>query len=205
MFRRLLVLSALYLLSLTASASQLVRLEVDHRADIYEIRVEMEVDAPAEAVRAILTDYTHLDRLNASITTSEVVGTSRDGAIRVLTRFRNCVLFFCMDLQKVEDVTEDDQGRILVAMVPGSSSFRSGHASWEIRDTGNRSRVIHYAKLEPDLWIPPWMGTAILKNTLRQEILESFESLDCLARNQCEQHSSGDSRMDDRNDVTYEM
>ncbi|MGB7933766.1 MAG: SRPBCC family protein [Gammaproteobacteria bacterium] len=204
MFRKLLVLSALHLLSLAANASQLVRLEVDQRADVYEIRVEMEVDAPAEAVRAVLTDYANLDRLNASITTSKVVGTSHDGAVRVLTRFKNCVLFFCMDIQKVEDVTEDDQGRILVAMVPGSSNFRSGHASWEVRSTGNRSRVIHYAKLEPDLWIPPWIGTAILKNTLRQEILESFDSLDCLARNQCGQNS-GDSRGDRRDDLIYEM
>jgi hypothetical protein len=204
MYRKLFVLFILHWLTLTANASQLVRLEVDQRADVYEIRVEMEVDAPAEAVRAILTDYANLDRLNASITASEVVGTNHGGAVRVLTRFRNCVLFFCMNIQKVEDVTEDNQGRILVAMVPGSSNFRSGHASWEVRSTGNRSRVIHHAKLEPDLWIPPWMGTAILKNTLRQEILESFENLDCLARDQCEQHP-GNSSVDDRNDVTYEM
>ena len=204
MFRKLLALSALHALSLTANASQLVRLEVDQRADIYEIRVEMEVDAPAEAVRAILTDYANLDRLNASITASEVVGTNHEGAVRVLTRLRNCILFFCMDIQKVEDVTEDHQGRILVAMVPGSSNFRSGHASWEVRSTGNRSRVIHHAKLEPDLWIPPWMGTAILKNTLRQEIQESFENLDCLARNLCAQNS-GAASTDGRDNVTYEM
>ena len=204
MLRKLLALSTLHLLSLTANASQLVLLEVDQRSDIYEIRVEMEVDAPAEDVRAILTDYANLDRLNPSITASKVVGTSRDGAVRVLTRFKNCILFFCMDIQKVEDVTEDNRGRILVVMVPGSSNFRSGHASWEVRSTGNRSRIIHHAKLEPDLWIPPWMGTAILKNTLRQEILESFENLDCLARSQCAQ-DSGDSKVDSRDDVTYEM
>jgi hypothetical protein len=189
MFQKLLVVSALHVLSLTANASQLVRLDVDRRADVYEIRVEMEVDAPAEDVRAILTDYANLDRLNASITTSKIIGTEHNGAVRVLTRMENCILFFCMKMQKVEDVTEDEQGRILVTMVPDSSNFRSGQASWEVRSTGNRSRVIHYAKLEPDIWIPPWMGTAILKNTLRQEILESFESLDCLARNQCEQNS----------------
>ena len=204
MFQKLLVLFALHVLSLTANASQLLRLEVDHKADIYEIRVEMEVDAPAETVRTILTDYANLDRLNASITTSEIVGTEHNGAVRVLTRMENCILFFCMNIQKVEDVTEDDQGRILVAMVPDSSSFHSGLASWEIRDTGNTTHVIHHAKLEPDILIPPLMGTAVIKNTLRREILESFENLDCLARNRCEQNSSN-SGMDSGDDVMHEM
>ena len=44
----------------------------------------------------------------------------------------------------------------------------------------------------------------VLKNTLRQEILESFENLDCLARNQCVQNS-GDSWVDSEDDLTYEM
>jgi len=186
MLRKLLVLSALYLYALSAHAAQIVRLEVDQRADIYEIRVEMVINAPAEAVRSILTDYANLDRLNGSITTSRIIGTDRNGTVRVLTRMENCILFFCMDLQKVEDVMEDEQGRILVAMVPDSSSFRSGQAVWEVQDTGGQiTRVIHHAELEPDLWIPPWMGTAILKNSLRSKILESFEKLDCLARHEC--------------------
>jgi Polyketide cyclase / dehydrase and lipid transport len=204
MIRKLLVLSAMPLLCLTANASQLIRLEVTQQADYYEIRLEMEVDAPADTVRDILTDYANLDRLNASITSSKVVGVNQNGAVRVLTRLRNCILFFCMNLQKVEDVTEDDHGRILVAMVPDSSNFRSGFATWEVRSTGNRSRVIHYAKLEPDLWIPPWLGTAILKNTLRQEILESIENIDCLARNQCEQKPVN-TRVCIRDDHAYEM
>jgi hypothetical protein len=174
---------------LSAHASQLIRLEVDQQADIYEIRVEMLIHAPADSVRAILTDYTNLDRLNASITSSRVIDGERDGATRVLTRIENCILFFCKKLQKVEDVTEDDQGRILVSMVPDSSSFRYGQASWELHDSGGTTRVIHHARLEPDIWIPPWMGTAILKDALRREILESFETLDCLARKQCVNYS----------------
>lgn len=204
MFQKLLVFSTLHLLSLTVNASQLVRLEVDQKADIYEIRVEMEVDAPAENVRAILTDYANLDRLNASITTSKILGTEHNGTVRVLTRMENCILFFCVNVQKVEDGTEDEQGRILVAIVPDSSDFRSGHASWEVRSKGNRSHVIHYAKVEPDILIPPLMGTAAVKNTLRREIRESLENLDCLARNQCEKNS-GLSRGDSWDDHMHDM
>lgn len=204
MFQKTFVLSLLLLLPLRADASQLVQLDVKQKANIYEIRVEMEVDAPADNVRAILTDYANLDRLNASITSSEVIDTEHNGAVRVRTRMQNCILFFCMNLQKVEDVIEDEHGRILVTIVPNSSNFRSGHALWEVRSMGDRTRVIHQAKLEPDLWIPPWMGTAILKDTLRKEITESFETLDCLARTRCEQNTNR-STMEDWDEFIYEM
>ena len=180
--------AVLGLFSLTANASQLVRLEVDQHANSYTVYVVMELDAPAEKVRAILTDYAHLDRLNASITASEITDAKDDGTVRVLTRFENCILFFCLTVQRVEDITEDVQGRILVALVPDASSFRSGQASWEVKSTGSGSRVIHRATLDPDFWLPPWIGTAILKATLRREIRASFENLECLTRTNALSH-----------------
>jgi hypothetical protein len=204
MKRKMTILLLLQLFMLSAHASQLVRLVVDQKADIYEIQVEMMVDAPAENIRAILTDYANLDRLNESITSSRIIDGEHGGAVRVLTRIENCILFFCKILQKVEDVTEDDHGRILVSLVPNSSNFRSGEATWELQDSGDSTRVIHHARLEPDLWIPPWIGTAILKDTLRREIIESFETLDCLARKQCVKQSEKP-LADNRTDLAYEM
>ena len=168
--------------SLTSNASQLVRLDVDQHANSYTVYVVMELDASAEKVRAILTDYAHLGRLNTSITASEITDARDDGTVRVLTRFKNCILFFCLTVQRVEDIIEDVHGRILLTLVPDASSFRSGQASWEVKSTGSGSRVIHHATLEPDFWLPPWIGTTILKATLRREIRASFENLECLTR-----------------------
>ena len=180
--RKTLLAVVMGLLSLTAHASQLVRLDVDQKANGYAVFVVMELDAPAEKVRALLTDYAHLDRLNGSITASKIIDARDDGTLRVLTRFKNCIVFFCMTVQRVEDITEDTQGRILVALVPEVSSFRSGQASWEVTSIGSGSRVIHREILEPDFWLPPWIGTNILKATLRREIRASFENLECLTR-----------------------
>jgi len=185
MYRQIVVLLAAHLIAQAASASHLVRLDVDRQADRYVISVEMVVDAPLDNVRAILTDYGTLARLNASITSSGVIGNERDGSVRVLTRIQNCLLFFCRGLQIVEDVTEDEHGRIQRSVVPESSSFRSGHASWELLGSGDTTRVIHHAQLDPDFWIPPWLGRVIVIDTLRREILASFKTLDCLARHNC--------------------
>ena len=51
------------------------------------------------------------------------------------------------ELQKVEDVTEDDHGRILLSVVPNSSNFRSAEASWELQDSGGSTLVIHHARV----------------------------------------------------------
>lgn len=196
MLKELIAFSALGLLALTVEASQLLRLDVSQHADIYEVHVEMEFDAPAENIRALLTDYNNLDRLNASITSSEIIDAQRQDALAVRTRIRNCVLLFCMNVQKVEHVSEDAQGRIITVIDPARSNFRSGHGYWEVRRIGSRTRVVHHARLEPDLWIPPWMGTAILKDTLRRELRESFENLDCLANDRCENGRHADRSFD---------
>lgn len=171
---------------LTAMPSQIVRLHVDQQADVYNVHVEMSIDAPAERVRRILTDYGNLERLSRSITSSRIIDSASGDSVRVVTRFRKCVLFFCMNLQKVEDISEDRDGRIIVAMVPDASSFRSGHASWEVQSTDGGSRVIHHARLEPDLQLPAWLGPSIIKKTLLKELQESFENIECLSRFDCD-------------------
>jgi hypothetical protein len=182
MLKQLVAFSILGALALTADASQLVRLDVDLDSGVYEVHVEMEFDAPAEYIRYLLTDFENLGRLNASITGSEIIRTAQPDVVRVRTEIRNCFLFFCTKIQKVEDVSEDAAGRIISVIDPGTSNFRNGMATWEISGLGNRSRVIHHARLEPDIWVPPWIGTAILKDALRREIRNSFENIDDMSR-----------------------
>jgi hypothetical protein len=185
MCRKLFLLLGGFVVSQTVAASHMVRLDVQQQADRYVISAEMVVDAPVDSVRAILTDYATVGRLSDSITGSRVIGSQRDGGLRVLTTIRNCILFFCRDLRIVEDVVEDEQGRILRSVVPEASSFRSGQASWQLVGAGDTTRIVHHAQLEPDFWIPAWVGRVMVIDTLRREILSSFEKLDCLARHHC--------------------
>jgi carbon monoxide dehydrogenase subunit G len=200
MIRNRVLLLGLYLLSLNANASQLVRLEVDQQDKVYTVYVEMDVDAPADAVLAVLTDYRQLHRLSDSITDSEVIAAGNDGVVRVQTRIVNCVLFFCMNMQKVEDITAHSNGRITAAMVPGASDFRSGEAMWQVKSTGSGSRIIHQARLEPDMWIPSWMGDSIVKDSLRQELQQSFNNLECLMRAECMREAEAMQNHDDDRD-----
>lgn len=187
--KRWMVIAGLCIISLGANASQLIRLEVEQKDDVYNVYVEMDVDAPVEAVLAVLTDYEKLNRLSDSIIDSKIINSRNENVVRVQTQIENCVLFFCMDIKKVEDVIEDKNGRITASVVADSSDFRSGHAVWEVKSTAHGSRVIHTASLEPDISIPAWMGASIVKSSLRQELRQSFKNLECLSRTDCTQEA----------------
>ena len=187
MMKQWMVAAGFCVISLGANASQLIRLDVEHKDDVYNVYVEMDVNASAEAVLAILTDYENLSRLSDSIVESKIIDSTNENVTRVQTRIQNCLLFFCMGIKKVEDVTEDNNGRITVAMVADSSDFRSGHAVWEVKNIAHGSRIIHQARLEPDIALPSWMGAAIVKKSLRKELRQSFENLECLSRIECTQ------------------
>jgi len=181
MSKHLIATALLVCQSLTVQASRLVQLDVEQHASVYYIHAEMVFDALPGRVRSILTDYDNLGRLNPSITASRVIAARDDGARRVLTRFEHCVLVFCVDLQKVEDISEDEQGRLRMVMVPDASSFRSGLALWDIQRTGSGSRVTLHARLEPEAALPAWLGTGIVRHALRREVRVCFENLATLA------------------------
>ena len=85
--------AGLYFLSLNTHASQTIRLELEQYDKVYDVYVEMDVNAPAEAVLAILTDYETLNRLSDSILDSKIINTNQDNVTRVQTHIENCVLF----------------------------------------------------------------------------------------------------------------
>ena len=199
--KQCIVIAGLWFITLSANASQLIRLEVEQEDDVYNVYVEMDVDAPVEAVLAVLTDYEQLNRLSDSIIDSKIINSEDENVVRVQTQIENCVLFFCMDIKKVEDVIADKNGRITASVVADSSDFRSGQAVWEVKSTAHGSRVIHTARLEPDISIPSWMGASIVKSSLRQELRQSFSNLECLSRTDCMQETD---EMQYTNDVTEE-
>jgi hypothetical protein len=181
MSRTLIAAVILVCQSLPVQADRLVQLEVDPQDAGYYVHAEMVFEAPPGRIRAILTDYDNLDRLNPSITDSRVIAYRDNGARRVLTRFEHCVLVFCVHLQKVEDISEDELGRLHMIMVPGESNFRSGLALWDIQRSGSGSRVILHARVEPETRLPAWLGAGIVKRALRREIRVCFENLENLA------------------------
>ncbi|MBA2491162.1 MAG: SRPBCC family protein [Gammaproteobacteria bacterium] len=162
-------------------ASEVKQLDVEHHDGIYKITMTFSVAAPLSPVRAMLTDYAHLSALNSAIVESEVLPPTDQNATRVRTRTKDCILFLCADITRVEDVTSDGAGGFRATIVPGLSDMKSGLARWRFQSKKQVTRIRFEARMEPDFWIPPLIGPLLIKHRLRTHLEETADNLERLA------------------------
>jgi hypothetical protein len=177
-----LLLCLLTPLVLLAQSPRLGELQVSEAGGVYTVKLVMQMQAPADYVYRVLTDYEHIYRLDPSIIDSEILPAPDDTAVRVRTRINDCIAFFCMTIDRVEDVRELEDGGLQARIVAAQSNFRSGHAEWKILASQGHTRVIYHAQMEPDFYIPPLIGSYFVKRKLRRNLLASFARIECIAR-----------------------
>ena len=148
----------------------------------YHISTEMVLHAPAASVRAVLTDYVHAYRLDPSITESAILPSLEDDVVRLRVRLEECAAFYCVDLVSVTDIKELPSGDLEVLVIPELSTFRSGAAEWRIQSWQGETRVHYELRVEPDFFIPPWIGPTIMIRKLKNEILTILRRLECMAQ-----------------------
>ncbi|MCB1747798.1 MAG: SRPBCC family protein [Gammaproteobacteria bacterium] len=176
----LLLLTVLLTPGADAGESERASIEFHGRSYTYEFSAVL--DAPRDAVHAVVTDYDHLERVNDSITDSHVIERYGDGALKRLLALKECILMFCFDITFVEDLVESADG-IRTTIIPAESTFRDGHAEWRLEALGkDRTRMRIRATQTPDFWIPPLLGPLVLKRVFLREIRETSANIERLAR-----------------------
>jgi Polyketide cyclase / dehydrase and lipid transport len=155
--------------------------EVTEQGGVYHIKASVVIDAQAEYVRLVLSDFVHIYRLNPSIIESEVLGEKDDTYTFVRTRILGCAGYFCKELERVEKVRELPSGDLVAEIMPEKSEFRSGKTVWHIDAMGNRSRVVYDSEIEPDFYIPPVVGKFMAKKSIRTETDASLQNLEKIA------------------------
>jgi hypothetical protein len=167
-------------LSRSATAAHIDRFEVTRHDDGYEMTADAVIRAPADQVLALLTDYAHLDRINPDITASSFATGPSGVGERVRTVAHSCVWFFCRKLVQVEDVTQPDARTIVAHIVPGED-FVSGSSLWQLRQEGPDTHLHYEATRKLAFWVPPFVGSAALKHSMREHFTFSIQALERLA------------------------
>ncbi len=177
----ILALSMCVLYAGFAHAAAVVDLHVARAGDRYRLTMRMDLEMPAHTLRALVTDYAHLARLNPAVVESRVLS-HRGGVTRVRTVVRGCIAFFCFDVHQVQDVRALPDGAIVAVTVPALSDFRYGRARWRIVARGARAcRLDFEAVIEPSFWVPPLIGPWLIRYKMRQEALRTAATLERLA------------------------
>jgi hypothetical protein len=169
------------LASAAVQAAEVEELEVSYANGSFYVTMIFSVAAEAARVRAVLTDYARLTRLHPTIIESGVLPAPRAGVTRVRTRTYDCILIFCADITRVEDVSDDGAGGFRAVIVPALSDMSSGHSRWCFDARGKTTRVTFKAQMDPDFWVPPLIGPAIIKHGLRRQLAKAAANLERLA------------------------
>jgi len=170
------------LAALQVNAVDNTELEVSENGGVYHIKLATIINAPAEYVYRVLTDYVHLHRLHPAFIQSDILTSPGAGIVRVKTRILDCILIFCMGLDRVEDIREVPPNHLHTVIVPSLSNFQYGKADWRIEDMGDRSQLIYEAQMKPDFTVIPVIGPYLVKRKLRDEMASSLGRIECIAK-----------------------
>ncbi|HLF96734.1 MAG TPA: SRPBCC family protein [Methylococcaceae bacterium] len=168
-------------LATTIQAAEVPELSVKYEGGDFFVDARMSLQAPSAAVYRVLADYDRWTLLSRSVVSSKRLSSS-DHRHRVRSKTRTCVLFFCGDVDQVQEITERTGSEIVAVTVPGRSNLRQGVVRWQVSADDGRTRVRLTAHLTPDFWIPPWIGPWAINARLREQVIETADNLEKLAR-----------------------
>lgn len=175
-------IASCYLYSPLLAAGEVLDLSISDSNGVYHLALAMIVDAPFADVHFVITDYVHIYRIDPSIVESEILGKSDASVTRVKTLVNDCVLFFCRNILRVEDVREVGADDIYTVIVPQLSNVRSGTSHWQILPMGARTRINYDMTLDPGFIVPPLIGNYIVEKKLKEETLICLKNIERIAR-----------------------
>ncbi|MHB1587263.1 MAG: SRPBCC family protein [Acidiferrobacteraceae bacterium] len=146
----------------------------------YDLRFRVVVPVPVKRVRALATDYAHLNRLSPDIVRSTILPGRRGLRLRVV--FRACVWVFCKTVMKTEWVKTAPDGTITTRAIPSQSDFRYAVERWRIVADGRGTLISYRGGAIPKFHIPPLIGPWLVRLVLSHELTRSVERLEHLVR-----------------------
>jgi len=173
---------AFFYINMSPIAGELEGLSVTVDNGDYGIRIAMVMDAPADYVYRVITDYKHAYRINPCVTKSEILPSPDEGTVRVHNHSVHCIWLFCFDIDWIGDIVELQEGYLKIDTLPEYSSFDSGMAVWRIHPQGERTWIFHHSHFKPNFFIPPLIGEHIIKKHMRDETLDTFKRIECHAK-----------------------
>jgi hypothetical protein len=146
------------------SSATVNSMEFAYRAGRFQLVSDTYLDAPAEAVFRVLTDYDQFGRLSSLYTEYGFTDPASDGTPVVFTTMEACVLFFCKRMRRVERLETYAPRRIRTVTLPERSDFRYGESEWILEPHAGGTKMIYRLEVEPDFWVPPLLGVWLVED-----------------------------------------
>ncbi|MGH8402755.1 MAG: SRPBCC family protein, partial [Gammaproteobacteria bacterium] len=163
----------------TAAGATFYKLDVTRHGDRYEVIADVHLDAAPADVYSALLDFKHFPEINPSVRISRLVRQVNVHTQLVYIETVGCVAIFCQTIRQLQQFTELDPQDIVAVTLPDGSNVKQGTSSWHLEPEGDGTRLRWQASLEPDFWVPPFVGPRIIARQLREQAFASMRDIEC--------------------------
>jgi len=179
-------------------AADMTKMEVSRKGKRFYLDSSLLLDVPINKIYAVLTDYNNMHHFSRGIKQSQEVTPAADGTRRVYSHLQGCVAFLCRSVEKVELLSTIENQRIQTLLLPElSKNVRWNKTEWDlsevvVRQSENNAiektltQVDYKMEFEPSFWVPPLLGTYMIKKSLAKDGLEIVERMEKYAQGKSE-------------------
>lgn len=139
--------------------------EVSRSGKIFIIEAASRIDAGRDDAWAVLTDYGGYVHFVPGMTVSRRLS---DEPLRIEQHGKFGVMFFKKDVYAMLEVTETPPGKIYFHSLEGN--LRTLETQVDIDLDGDHVVVTYRSIIEPDFWVPPLIGTALIRTAIRRRL-----------------------------------
>ncbi len=173
-------LTALFLFfSANIQAAEITSSSAEYKNNRFIIKVVGVVSSSQESIFALLTDYANLTKTSPKLIESKIIRQDGDATI-VKTIARGCVWFFCKEIINTQRAITIPIKRIQATTIPAGSNLKFGKMVWDIKKVESGTEISYYAEIEPDFFVPPFIGSYFIKNAMLKEAKTFIDSVEKL-------------------------
>lgn len=144
---------------------------------LFEIRVSGLARATPQACWQVLTGYERLQEFVPGLSSSKLL--SRNGPQAILEQ--EGVIGFLWRRQAIHlvvRVIEQPLAALDISLIAGDMRHYASH--WELApsDQGRATRISYFGSMEPDFFVPPLLGSAIMRGEVRKMMTAVIAEID---------------------------
>jgi len=135
------------------------------------MHINATVNADADNIIRIITDYENLPLINPYLIESKLLNNPEDERTTVSMLTETCVLFLCYNVRHIQTFYFIENGILFSRIIPEESDFQAGWMRWEIRAMDSNkiypaTKIILDIEMVPDFFVPPVIGPYQIKRIM---------------------------------------
>jgi ribosome-associated toxin RatA of RatAB toxin-antitoxin module len=164
----------LLIVAVSAPAADIV-VRASRSGDVLQVEASAELEGSLENAWQVLTDYGRLAEFVPDLQVSRVISRDHNTAV-VEQKGEARLLFFSYPIDVRLAITEKPREQVVSRAVAGN--FREMHSTYALEARQGRVFLRYSGRLEPDFYVPPLIGTYLLRTNVESMFRALVEEIE---------------------------